>query len=145
MFQLDSWLVCPLRGRRPAGTLPYKFMELMALKCGLRVTNYMVGESLSSWPSVRKLQVATTCTFVAASCYCLGIGVCTITMGVYAISLRVFAIMLEVFISRTLSNISSKLNCWSSFRFSFIFSLLSINQEYVITYRATSNLQLEIM
>ena len=101
MFQLDWRLVYPVRVRRPAETLPNSFRELLALRCGLRVTNYMVDESLSSWPAVRWLQAATSCIFVAASCYCLGIEVFAITMWVFAISLGVSAIMLGVFTSRT--------------------------------------------
>ncbi len=103
MFQLDWRLVCLVQARRPAGTLPHRFRELLLLRCGLRVTNYMIGESLSSWPAVRLLHAATPCTFVAALCYCLGTGVFAMTMGVYAIILRVFAIMLGVFTSQTLN------------------------------------------
>ena len=86
--------------RRPAGTLPHRFGELLALRCGLRVTNYMVGKFPSSWLAVRWLQAAIPCSFVPVSCYCLGTEVCAITEGVFAISLGVYAIMLRVFTSR---------------------------------------------
>ena len=105
MFQHDWQLVCLVRARRPAGTLPHRFRELLALRCGLQVTNYMVGESLSSRPAVRWLQAAIPCIFIAASCYYLGTGVCAITIEVFTISLGVYAVMLGVFTCRTLFKI----------------------------------------